>query len=251
MNDAKFVQIEKRDRYRENEYWEMMSALYSRKWENLLPAQLWIEELPIKRANNFVTPPDAPVPDCLPCGACCKLFSMVGVRATDDPPPETALDVTDETGEIVVDSYLKRDATTLFCQSLKPTADGLMPCGIYERRPHVCGDFEAGSDRCHGIRRAYGFEPFLTLQEMSDAQRILESRKSGAAWQEMIRDVKIVRQAETGNFEIVVEMRNGDSQTLHVFDPHREAWREFQFRSLTLADARRLIEQTNEATATD
>ena len=70
MNDVQFVQIERRGKFTESEFWEMMVALDARKWENLLPPQLPIEDLPTKRSKNFVTPAGAPVPDCLTCGAC-------------------------------------------------------------------------------------------------------------------------------------------------------------------------------------
>ncbi len=250
MSDTQFVQIERRSKFTEDEFWEMIIALDARKWTNLLPPQLPLEDLPTKRAENFVTPADAPVPDCLPCGVCCQFLFVVGVKATDDPPPETVWNVTDESGEIVIDSYLKRDPKTLFCPSLKPTEDGLMPCGIYERRPQTCRNFEVGSDKCHGLRRIYGREPFLTLQEMLDARQVLKAKESKAISPDTINEAKIVRQADTGDCEIVAEMRNGEKKTIHTFDPTRESWRQFQFSGSTLAEVRRLIESRNEAAKT-
>ncbi len=247
MNDGQFVQIKRRERFTENEFWEMMVALDARKWTNLLPPQLPLEDLPTKRSKSFVTPIDAPVPDCLTCGACCTFFFAVGVKPSDDAPPETVWNLTDESGEIIVDSYLKRDAETLFCASLETTADGKMPCGIYERRPQTCRNFEAGSDKCHALRRIYGYEPFLTLQEMFDAQQILKAKESKAVSPETIRDAKIVRQMETGNAEIVAEMQNGAKKTIHVFDPNRESWRQFQFCGSTLAEVQQLIESRSGA----
>lgn len=250
MSDTEFVQIQRRGKYTENEFWEMIIALDARKWTNLLPPQLPIEDLPTKRSRNFVTPADAPVPDCLTCGACCTFMFAVGVNATDLAPTEFVWNVTDESGDIIVDSYLKRDEETLFCAALKTTADGKMPCGIYERRPQTCRNFEAGSDKCHALRRIYGYEPFLTLQEMLDAQQTLKAKESNAVSLETIRDAKIVKQAETGNCEIVAEMQNGSKQTIHTFDPTRESWRQFQFSGSTLAEVRRLIESRNDAAKT-
>ncbi len=241
MNNAQFVQIERREKFTESEFWQMIDALTPDKWQNLLPPQLPIEDLPTKRAKNFVTPTDAPIPDCLTCGACCTFLFAVSVNTTDDVPPETIWSVTDESGEVVVDCYLKRDAETLFCTALKREADGKMPCGIYEQRPQTCRKFEAGSDKCHALRRIYGFEPFLTLQEMSDARQILKAKESAAVSPKTIRDVKIVK-AETGDCLIVAEMQNGSIQTIHTFDPNRESWRQFQFCGLTLAAAQHLIE---------
>jgi len=251
MNDVQFVQIERRGKFTESEFWEMMVALDARKWENLLPPQLPIEDLPTKRSKNFVTPAGAPVPDCLTCGACCTFLFAVGVKPTDEVPPETIWNVTDESGEIVVDCYLKRDAQTLFCAALEMRADGTMPCGIYDQRPQTCRNFEAGSDKCHALRRIYGFEPFLTLQEMFDARQILKAKESEAVSPKTIRDAKIIRQAESGNLEIVAEMQNGTIQTIHTFDPNRESWRQFQFSGSTLADAQRLIESRSGAAKTD
>jgi len=225
----------------------MMVELNARKWQNLLPPQLPIEDLPTKRAKNFVTPADAPVPDCLTCEACCTFLFAVGVKPTDDAPPENVWNVTDESGEIIVDSYLKRDAETLFCTALERTADGTMPCGIYEKRPQTCRNFEAGSDKCHALRRIYGYEPFLTLQEMLDARQVLKAKESEAISPTTIRDVKIIKQTATENLEIVAEMQNGLRQTIHNFDPNRESWRQFQFCGSTLAEARRLIESRSSA----
>lgn len=242
MSDTQFIQIERRDKYTENEFWEMIVQLDSRKWTNLFPPQLPLEDLPTRREKNFVTPPDAPVPECLPCGVCCQFLFVVGVKATDDPPPETVWNVTDASGEIIIDSYLKRDAETLFCPSLKPTDDGLMPCGIYERRPQTCRNFEVGSDKCHALRRIYGREPFLSVEEMLAARQILKAKESAAVSPETIREVKILRQAETGNCEIVAEMQTGERRTIHEFDPNKESWRQFQFSGATLVEARRMIE---------
>lgn len=241
MSDTRLIQIERRERFTENEFWEMIIALDARKWTNLLPPQLSLEDLPTSRAKNFVTPTAVPVPDCLTCGACCTFLFAIGVKASDDAPPETVWKITDESGEIVVDSYLKRDAETLFCTALKPTADGKMPCGIYERRPQTCRNFEAGSDKCHALRRIYGYEPFLTVQEMFDARQVLKAKESAAVSPETIRDAKIVR-TETGDCEIVAEMQNGESRVIHTFDPNRESWRQFQFSGASLAEIRRMIE---------
>lgn len=244
MNKAQFVQIKRREKFTEREFWRMIDALTPDKWQNLLPPQLPIEDLPTKRAKNFVTPAAAPVPDCLTCGACCTFLFAVNVNPTDDVPPEKIWNITDESGEIVVDSYLKRDAKTLFCTALETTADGKKPCGIYEQRPQTCRNFEAGSDKCHALRRIYGFEPFLTVEEMFDARQILKAKESAAGSPKTIRDVKIIK-AKTGNCEIIAELQNGSSQTIHSFDPDRESWRQFQFCGLTLADAQLLIKSQN------
>ena len=250
MSDTEFVQIERREKYTESEFWEMVVALDARKWTNLLPPQLPIEDLPTKREKNFVTPPDAPVPDCLTCGACCTFLFVIGVKPDDDAPPETIWNITDESGKVIVDSYLKRDAETLFCTALSPMPDGTMPCGIYEHRPSACRKFEAGSDKCHALRRIYGYEPFLTLQEMQNALQILKTKESEAVSPETIRDAKIIRTGN-GECEIIAETQHGAKRVIHNFDPNRETWRQSQFSGLTSKEARHLIESSREASKVD
>lgn len=248
MSDTKFVQIERRRNFTEDEFWEMVVALDARKWTNLLPPQLPIEDLPTERAKNFVTPPNTAVPDCLTCGVCCTFLFVIGVRANDAVPPENVWNVTDESGEFVIDSYLQRDAETLVCTALQAPPDGTKPCGIYEQRPRTCRKFEAGSDKCHALRRIYGFEPFLTLDEMFAAQQILKKKESEAIASDTIRDVKIVRQPETGDYAVVAKMQNGETRTIHRFNSQIERWRQFQFSGITLTQANALIEIQTENT---
>lgn len=244
MSDTQFVQIQKSEKYAEKEFWEMVVALDAGKWMNLLPPQISIEDLSSKREKSFITPVDAPIPDCLMCGACCTFLFIVGVEPNSDAPAETIWNVTDESGEVIVDSYLKRDAETLFCTALQPTADGKMPCGIYEKRPLTCRKFEAGSDKCHALRRIYGYEPFLTLDEMSAALKVLKIKESERISLETIRDAKIVK-TKDGDCEIVAEMQNGTKQKIHKFKPNSEEFRQHQFFGLTLAQAQNLIEAQN------
>ena len=241
-----FVQIENREKFSEDEFWEMVVALDARKWANFLPPQLPIEDLSTKRERNFVTPDDTPIPDCLTCGVCCQYLFVIGVKPEDNAPAEFVWSVTDETGEVVIDSYLRRDAETLYCAALQPTEDGKMPCGIYENRPQACRKFEAGSDKCHALRRMYGYEPFLSVEEMLAALQVLKAKETKSVSPDTIRDAKIVK-TETGDYEIVAELQNGTKQTIHTFDATRESWRQFQFSGLPLADARRLIETQSAA----
>lgn len=247
---SNFVQIERRAKFSEDEFWEMVVQFDARKWTNFLPPQLPIEDLPTKRERNFVTPNDAPIPECLDCGVCCQYLFVIGVKPADKTPADFVWNVTDESGAVVIDSYLKRDAETLFCTALKPTEDGKMPCEIYENRPQACRKFEAGSDKCHALRRMYGYEPFLTVEEMLNALQILKVKESKSVSPDTIRDAKIVR-AETGDYEIVAELQNGAKKTLHTFDANRESWRQFQFSGLPLPNARRLIESQSGLTETD
>lgn len=251
MNDGlQLVQITRRKQFAENEFWTMMSALYERQWENLVPPQIPIEDLPSKVVMSFVTPPDAPVPDCLSCGACCTFLFVIGLNSVDQTPPENVWDVTQETKEsqqIIIDRFLRRDEKTFHCAALNNTKDNQKMCGIYEQRPRPCRNFEAGSDKCHSLRRLYGFEPELTMMEMFSAVEVLEAKAAVPISAEKIRRVKIVEDAETDNLTIVAVMADDSNKLLHSFDPKREFWLQFEFAGLTFAAARDLIHSRNNA----
>jgi len=249
MNDKKLIQITRRKKFAEEEFWMMMSELREQQWGNLSQPQLPIEDLPYKAAKNFVTPLDAPVPDCLTCGACCKFVFVIGLNPTDTIPAENIWDVMQrwkENQEIVIDRFLRRDAETLHCAALDTTtASGKAVCQIYEQRPRSCHNFEAGSDKCHGLRRLYGFDPPLTVMETLSALQTLESKAASPVKAEKIRRVKIVEKAETDELTIMAVMEDGSDQPLYSFDPNCEFWMQFEFAGLTLAAARDLIDSRN------
>ncbi|MEP6923820.1 MAG: YkgJ family cysteine cluster protein [Pyrinomonadaceae bacterium] len=254
MSDAKLVQISRREKFAEDEFWTMMSALYEQQRKKFLQPQLPIEDLPSKVAKNFVTPPDAPVPDCLTCGACCTFLFVVGLNPTDQVPAENVWDVTQrskENQEIVIDRFLRRDEETLHCTALDTTESNRAVCRIYEQRPRPCHNFEAGSDKCHGLRRLYGFEPALTLMEMFSAVQFLEAKAATPISPAKIRRVKIVENAESDELTIMAVTEDSLNQPLHSFDPNREFWMQFEFAGLTLAAARDLIDSRTNALKRD
>ena len=246
MDNTDFVQITRQNRIAEDEFYAMIVAMYERIWQNLLPPQIETKGLSVKRSNNLITPPDAPVPDCLTCGVCCGAMLCVGVRPAEDAQlaPEEYWDVTIEgrSGDaIVVDRYLRRDPETLACAFLNIAAGEPRACQIYERRPRMCHDFDAGSDKCHALRRAYGIEPFLSLDEMSDALDKLDRQPQKRVPSETIREVKFV-ETETGELQIVAYLNDRTTRIIHLFSPEREVWRQFEFDALTLAEAAALID---------
>jgi uncharacterized protein len=245
MDKTEFVQITRRNKIAEDEFYPLIVAMYEQIWQNLLPPQIILKGLSVKRSANVITPPDAPVPDCLACGACCAAMPCVGVRPSEDDrlSAEEYWDITirGRENEITVDRYLRRDAETLVCAFLqnepgKPTA-----CKIYERRPRMCHDFDAGSDKCHALRRAYGIEPFLSLDEMSEALEKLAGKPEKSAPEETIREVKFV-ETEMGELQILAYLNNGSTKTIHTFSLENEVWRQFEFDALTLSEAARLID---------
>jgi uncharacterized protein len=242
MLKPEFVQITRRNKIAEDEFYPMISAMYEQIWQNLLPPQILTDGLTTRVANNVITPPDAPVPDCVTCGACCMALPCVGVRPAENVPAEDFWDITVEGagGEILVDRFVRRDGETFYCTALEIVNNEKALCRIYEKRPQICRDFEAGSDKCHALRRAFGYEPFLSLEEMPEALEKLENRPVKSVPAETIREVKFI-EAEKGRLRISASMRDGSSKTIHIFNPRNETWRQFEFDGLTLSQAKNLI----------
>lgn len=242
MLKPEFVQITRQNKIAEDEYYPMISAIYEQVWQNLLPPQILTDGLTTKRANNIITPSDASVPDCVTCGACCFALPCVGVRPNEKIPAEDFWDITikGENGEIIVDRFLRRNAETLSCTALEIINNEKALCRIYEERPQMCRDFEAGSDKCHALRRAFGFEPFLSLEEMPQALQKLEARPVKSAPSETIREVKFV-EIENGELQISAYLKDGSIKTIYRFNPQDETWRQFEFDGLTLSEAKDLI----------
>jgi Fe-S-cluster containining protein len=238
-----FVQISREPKIRDADFFPMANEMYEQIWNRLMPPQLLTENLSAKVANNIVTPAEAQVPDCMTCGACCATMVCVGVRPTENVEPEFYWDITKETsdGEIVVDRYLRRNGETLICFALDITETSVA-CSIYETRPQMCRDFEAGSDRCHALRRAVGLEPFLSLTEMPAAIEKLESRPVKNEGENIIRNAEIKLDAETGRHTVTALMHDGTLQQIHDYDPQDETYFQFEFDGLSLDSARALIE---------
>lgn len=245
MLKPEFVQITRQNKIAENDFYPLITTMYEQIWQNLLPPQIIPQGLSVKRANNVITPPDAPVPDCLACGACCAAMLCVGVRPEEDErlSPEEYWDITIEgrENEIPVDRYLRRDEETLVCAFLHNKPGESTACKIYERRPKMCHDFDAGSDKCHALRRAYGIEPFLSLDEMTEALAKLGDKPAKSAPEDTIREVKFV-ETETGELQITAYLKDGSIKIVHVFNQQNETWRQFEFDALTLSEAKALID---------
>jgi uncharacterized protein len=242
MLKPEFVQITRQKKIAEDEFYPMISAMYEQIWQRLLPPQILTGELTTRRANNVLTPADAPVPDCVTCGACCMAMPCVGVRPNEEVSAEDYWDITVEGagGEIVVDRFVRRDGENYYCASLEIVNNEKALCRIYEDRPQMCRDFEAGSDKCHALRRAFGYEPFLSLEEMSEALEKIANRPVKFTDSETIREVKFV-EAENGELEILAFLNDGSTKTIHIFNPQNETWRQFEFDGLSLSQAAGLI----------
>ncbi|MCD9186491.1 MAG: YkgJ family cysteine cluster protein [Pyrinomonadaceae bacterium] len=242
MEKTDFVQITRQPTIPENEFYPMIYKMYEEIWFTRLPPEIPTKLLTVKRAKNVVTPPDAPIPDCITCGLCCEMMPCVGVRPHEDIAPEDYWDITVEgkNGEIVVDRYLRRNGETFACQQLT-NDNGKILCKIYETRPQMCRDFDAGSDKCHALRRISGLEPYLPRKETVAALEKLEARPQRGESSEMIDSVKFV-ETDAGTLDIVASLKDESKKTIYNFDPKLETWRQFEFDALTLEEAAQLVE---------
>jgi len=238
-----FVQLTRRSKIPEEEFYPAIHEMYEHIWTQLLPPQLLTDGLSNTVKNNVVTAPDAPIPDCLTCGACCQSLLCVGVRPTDTVDPDLCWEVTVETeeGQLVVDRYLRRNSETLACAALEGTLGERVGCTIYETRPKMCHHFDAGSDRCHAIRRAFGIEPFLTLQEMSDALDKLDARQVHTDPSEIIANVQFRPDGATGERVVTALLKSGELREVYRYNPERETWMQFEFDGLSLDEMKSLV----------
>lgn len=124
-------------------------------------------------AESWLTPRESALPDCLTCGACCAYLHQVPVLVSDPTPRRLTWqvwDAEDRTGPM--SRWLRRDPRDGRCIALDGRVGECVRCTIYPLRPQSCRAFEAGSDRCHAIRRMYGLEPPLSETEQQQLLRI-------------------------------------------------------------------------------
>ncbi len=249
MAISEFVQITRQRSVPETDFYPVIHRMYETIWQQLMPQQIPTDHLSSKLSKRVVTPPDTPVPDCLTCGACCQSLLCVGVRPSDTVDSELYWDITveGEDGEIIVDRYLRRNGETLACAALSGRIGERVGCTIYETRPAMCHHFDAGSDRCHAIRRAFGIEPFLSLDEMSEAMARLDSQKSTDDVSQVIRNAQIRDNTDTGLRMISALMKDGTLISIHNYDPAEETWLQFEFDGLRLSEAESLIRSRSRA----
>jgi len=124
-------------------------------------------------AESLFNANQAGVPDCLTCGACCAYFHQVAVLDIDPTPRRLTWTVW-ETEDIAGPKtrWLRREPLEGHCIAFAGSVGQHAVCAIYELRPNSCRAFEAGSDRCRGVRRGYGLEPPLSeIERIEHAKR--------------------------------------------------------------------------------
>lgn len=242
MKANELVQITRTNRLSEGEFYSAVNGMFESIWTKLHPPQVLLEELSNTVRGNVITPADTEIPECLSCGACCASLICVGVRPGEDGDRSDQWEIVSDSDEgLVVDVFLKRDHETLACIALDGVVGETVACRIYESRPSMCHHFEAGSDRCHAIRRAYGLEPFMSLAEMSAAVQKLKAVPERISASKIIRNAKIERDAENGKLLISALAKDGTIFPIHSYDPDAETWRQFEFDGLTVEEADELI----------
>ena len=239
----KLVQIEKRNKISRAEISELFVDLQAKVWENSLSEPIPMGKLSGRTARNFITPPDAAAPDCLTCGLCCAVLFDVQVGCEDTTQAEHYWDVPlDENDEIVVNRILRHDTHTGKCLALTGETGRDIKCEIYEQRPETCRLFEAGSDKCHALRRAFNLEPPLSQPEIFDAMlKILDRDTPADPNQLMILNCEITRSENNQKLMVTVWTEDDKKHFVHEYDAANEKRLEGDFVGLTLAQARELI----------
>jgi Fe-S-cluster containining protein len=238
-----FVQIERRNKLSRDEFNEVMSNLETRIWKNLKTEPVPFKKLSGRCAESFLTPASAPVPDCQTCGACCIAVPWVDVKLSDETSAENCWDITIEAqnGETIVSRQLRRDAETGNCLALRGEAGKTVECAIYEARPDDCRKFEAGSDKCHALRRAYELEPPLNDMETALFMMQIFLRDDPEGDERAVYHTQIQETETAGEFEIEVYFKDQSAMILHRFNADEESWLESEFSAVTLAEAKNLI----------
>jgi uncharacterized protein len=242
MEKNKLIQITRQKKIMETDFKPFVNAMYEKVWGNLFPPQILTHDLSNTVSGNIVTPADDPIPECMSCGACCASFVCVDVAPDNPISSNDCWDITKEceNGEFVVDRFIKRKEADFSCTALEGTIGQEVSCRVYDDRPRMCRKFEAGSDRCHAVRRAYGIEPFLSLSEMLEARKKLNSANNRTD-SEVITRAVISDEQETTNLQISVEFENCPKDIIYKFNPKSETWFQSEFEGLTLQEAKELI----------
>ncbi|HKP13460.1 MAG TPA: YkgJ family cysteine cluster protein [Blastocatellia bacterium] len=161
------VQLTRKRGMSEAAFVEMMEQLSRRRAMSIAADEevgLYAETL----AESVIAIAEAGRPDCQTCGACCAYFHQVAVLDSDPTPRRLTWAVWDA-GAVKGPKtrWLRREPGEGHCVAFDGRVGQRAHCAVYELRPMSCRAFEAGSDRCHAVRRVYGLEPPLSPCERS------------------------------------------------------------------------------------
>lgn len=100
--------------------------------------------------------------DCQACGACCTHAGDVAVYVQEDDVPKHL--TRSVRGRMGFGSWEADEGTRVMARTACDTCtalrsnNGQFSCRIYENRPAVCREFEAGSQECLAARKLARFE---------------------------------------------------------------------------------------------
>ena len=221
------------------------------------PSQLDLANLTKYVSESVTVEPGEAPPNCVTCGACCEVYSIVPITMAESERVGQYMEVTaDQEPDVVIDRLVKRDLETGRCSHLQGPIGRDIGCDIYQDRPNVCRVFEAGSDKCHEIRRMYGLEPQLSEEKISLFKSLVKPRPpdliTNSASSLASVSISMKRSVEEpGTFvskrsvtmKIIVELGGDDDNCirLHEYDPDAETWLQSEFLGMTLDDAKEMI----------
>ena len=242
LSQTHFVNIEQRNNFTQSDFAKLVTELDEIKTRKTLKPEIPIHKLSSKVSNNIVTSCSEPVPDCSTCGGCCAYPLCVSVKAFDTTPQTHYWQITNKSGDIVVDQFMRRAQEKLTCIALAGKLSEKVNCQIYENRPQVCRDFEAGSDKCHAIRRTYGIEPPLSSERVLEANLRIELLKTNLDPSQQLLYAEITPYSENEKLAITAIAEDGSRKVIHIYDSQQEKWLQSEFIGLTLIEAYYLIQ---------
>jgi uncharacterized protein len=211
-------------------------------------------------SNRIVTDESEPIPDCVTCGACCMYARVVAFSRAESENIKAYWDITlDGADDVVIERVFPLGSESGHCVNLEGTVGHEVGCRIYPDRPHVCSDFEPGSDRCHGFRRKAGIEPSLSDDAVASALREIRLQgRSGRILQTAIElestsvsfDTRAAAGEQTKEYKtarIIARMDDETIRVLHTYDTSTAEWFEHELEGCTLDEAKELIEKRKAA----
>lgn len=169
----RLVQLTRKRGMNEAHFAEMLTQLSQRR-AGIVVANEATDRLAETVAESLFELSVDAVPDCRTCGACCAFFHQIAVLDCDPTPRRLTWMVWDA-GDVSGPKtrWLRREPHQGHCIAFTGSVGERARCAIYELRPTSCRAFEAGSDRCRAVRRAYGLEPPMTeLERVEYAKRL-------------------------------------------------------------------------------
>jgi uncharacterized protein len=241
MEIQKFYQIERSSKVSRDILRDFFVLMETKIWGDLIEEQIPFSLLSARLDKSVIRNNSDDIPDCETCGLCCSMFPSVQLTSKDVVSPANTWEITIndiDDDEIVVDRLLRRDGETGSCTSLSGTVGENVGCQIYESRPSVCRTFEAGSDRCHALRRLKGLDEALNpIESILAIQKLHEKKET----ERKTITLTLIEKTETNLLEIKISIEDSPLVLLHQFDPKKESWLEGDFFGLTLSEAENLV----------